>query len=175
MRLVNAEWKARCRHPEAARRAAVAAGARLANAGRQVDTYYDVPRGRLKLREGDLGREIVFYERADGARTRESRVLLVHDPPAELGPLLGAACGVRVVVGKRRELFRAGAVKVHVDEVEGLGSFVEVEVEGPEGADLAPLAAEAERWRGLLGVAEADLVPVSYSDLLLARSATIPG
>jgi adenylate cyclase class IV len=167
MTLINAEWKARWRRgPEAARQAVEAAGARLERAGAQVDTYFVVPRGRLKLREGDLERSLIFYERPDTPGTRESRVVLVPAPPPELGALLAAACGVRGVVRKTRERYRAGPVKVHLDQVDGLGSFVEVEVEGPDGSDVAPLAAEAERWRALLGLRAEEIVPVSYADLL---------
>jgi len=135
---------------------------------RQVDTYFDVPHGRLKLREVAGARaELIYYERTDLTAVISSRVHLVSlgDSQAVL-VLLTAALGVRARVTKTREVWRWESVQVHLDTVEGLGTFVEFEktVEDPQ--VLEPAMDELRRLMAELGVRGADLVDRSYGDLI---------
>ena len=127
---VNLEAKALDPDPEATRRACVELGASEAGLLRQRDTYFETRSGRLKLRE-DLGAataELIAYERptVDGIRVSRYRRVAVA-APAETLELLAAALGVSGVVEKERRLFLYRNVRIHLDEVEHLGTFVELE------------------------------------------------
>jgi adenylate cyclase, class 2 len=164
----NVEWKARVADPEAALRTALAAGAEDAGTLWQRDTYFHVVAGRLKLREQEPGiAELVQYERMDrpSARTSAYRVVPALDPDALLDALT-AALGVRVVVEKTRRLLLHDRTRIHLDAVSLLGSFVEVEAVVAAGERLEEAHARAERWRERLGIEDADLLAVSYADLL---------
>jgi len=134
----------------------------------QDDTFFACANGRLKLRAfaGGAG-ELIFYRRADAAGPKESFYVLA--PVADCGALreaLTLACGQAGRVRKRRELWLAGRTRVHLDRVEGLGAFLELEVVlGPEEATEAG-DEEARRLLSALGVAPAQLVEQAYVDLL---------
>lgn len=166
------EIKARCADPERARHALSEHRARLAGVDRQLDTYFRCPSGRLKLREGTIERALIHYLREDIPGPKRSEVLLYEPHPGdELKLILERALGVLVVVDKRRAIYFAGNVKLHVDEVEGLGSFIEIEAIADEGhPDRATLLAQCREFMALLGVEEQDLIECSYSDLLLRKA-----
>lgn len=135
---------------------------------RQVDTYFRVPTGRLKLRqEGDgPGGTLIAYHRAEEAASRNSdyQLLSVSDA-AGAREMLAGTLGVLVVVDKRRELYLTGATRVHLDEVAGLGSFVELEtVIEDQPVDVA--RDEHRQVLVRLGLSGYDVVSVSYSDLM---------
>jgi predicted adenylyl cyclase CyaB len=170
---LNVELKARCADPARVREVLDAAGADFRGVDEQRDVYYEAPRGRLKLRRGAIERALIFYERADAAEVKPSRVTMAHlekaGEPAldDLEGTLAAALGVQTVVEKRREIRFVGNVKFHLDEVPGLGAFVEIEaIEAPDARDEVTLRAQCEAWRTRLGIATADLIADSYSDLV---------
>jgi homotetrameric cytidine deaminase len=166
----NVELKARDADPEATLRRALELGASDEGVLRQRDTYFGRARGRLKLREQEGGRDriaqLIAYQRPDDAQARTSayRIAEVADPDA-LREALDAALGTRVVVDKRRHLLLYENVRIHLDEVDGLGSFVELEGVAAPDSDLARENELVERLRAQLQLGEP--VPVSYSDLLL--------
>lgn len=166
--LRNVEFKARCADPEAARAALRTHGAEGPVHDHQVDTYFRVPSGRLKLREGTVERALIHYARPDTAGPKRSDVTLCPTPAdaTALKQVLAAALGVAVVVDKRREIYRAGNVKLHLDEVAGLGTFVEVEAIATEDQPEPTLHAQCSAWLDALGVRPEDLVAGSYADLL---------
>lgn len=143
-------------------------GAESQDPERQVDTYFRVAHGRLKLRESlQSGPELIHYIRADVAGARESHYQLYRTEDAEgLKAILEKALGVKAVVAKRREIYLIGNVRVHLDKVQDLGSFVELEgiVENP--AELVYVGDEVQRLRQALGIEEHALVKESYSDLI---------
>jgi predicted adenylyl cyclase CyaB len=164
----NVEIKARVADP-AALRVRVAARATAPPAVlAQTDTFFRVPRGRLKLRErGDGSGELIFYERADVAGPRESRYARVAcADPAALAGVLAGALGVRGVVRKRRQLFMIGRTRIHLDDVAGLGSFMEIEVVLADGEAAADGEREARALLAALEVPAAALVAPAYIDLL---------
>ncbi|HET7035514.1 MAG TPA: class IV adenylate cyclase [Thermomicrobiaceae bacterium] len=166
----NLELKVPLPALSAARERARMLGAEPAGVQEQTDAYFDVPHGRLKLRRiaGQREATLIAYRRPDEAASRYSDYLLA--PAAEpdaLGEVLVRALGVLVVVRKRRELWRFGATRIHLDEVEGLGSFVELEtVLGGQPVEAAE--AEHRLVRDRLGLADLLPIPGSYGDLLLA-------
>lgn len=134
----------------------------------QRDTFFAVERGRLKLRElADGGAELIWYERADRAGPGESRYQVVPTAqPLPLGRALRRALGVRGVVRKRRELFRVGSARIHVDDVDGLGAFLEIEVVLAPGDTRERGEALARELMQALELRPEDLVEVAYIDLL---------
>lgn len=134
----------------------------------QDDTFFHAPRGRLKLRVfSDGSGELIAYERADGLQARASEYVRVpvSDPDA-LREALGRALGERGRVRKRRWLLRAGPTRIHLDEVQGLGHFLELEVVMREGEPDAQGVATAEALMQALGLRDAPRVGGAYLDLL---------
>jgi homotetrameric cytidine deaminase len=162
----NVEVKARDADPAGTLARALALGASDEGVLRQRDTYFAVARGRLKLREQEPGgAQLIAYERPDeaAARTSAYRLADVADPQATR-EALDAALGTLVVVVKRRRLLLWEDVRIHLDEVDGLGSFVELE--GVAAAD-SDLSAERERVARLTAeLALGEPSGASYSDLL---------
>jgi homotetrameric cytidine deaminase len=165
----NIELKARDPQPARTLELALALGAEDRGEIAQTDTYFSRARGRLKLREQDPGdAELIQYRRANapGARESEYRRVPVADAHALRGAL-DAALGTLVVVEKRRRLLLLENVRIHLDEVEGLGKFLELEAVAGAESDLAAEHDKVSRLRAELEVGEDSLVPQSYSDLLL--------
>jgi len=164
---VNVELKAFDRDPEATTARCVALGATPAGTLRQTDTYFASRRGRLKLRsEGDS--ELIAYRRADDADATESTYVLAPvSAPDAVSQALEAALGVVVVVSKRRRLLHWEGVRIHLDEVDDLGSFIEFEAVLPDAGDLGTARAKIARLRDELGIEDDALVPAGYADLLL--------
>jgi homotetrameric cytidine deaminase len=171
----NIELKARDPNPAQSLQRALALGAEDKGEIRQVDTYFARAHGRLKLREQQSGGsplwdELIEYSRADSTEARASTYLRVPvaDAPT-LQDALDAAYGTLVTVTKRRRLLFWEGVRIHLDEVEGLGSFLELEAVAEPGSDLSPEHDKVERLRAELGIEDEDLVATSYSDLLMAK------
>jgi homotetrameric cytidine deaminase len=168
----NVELKVRDADPAATLSRALAFGATDEGVLRQRDTYFGRSRARLKLREQlgpgpeDQIAQLIAYQRADSdaARTSAYRIADVADPAA-VREALDAAFGTVVVVDKRRHLLLYDTVRIHLDEVEGLGAFVELEGVAGADSDLTREHELVERLRRELALG--DPVAVSYSDLLL--------
>jgi homotetrameric cytidine deaminase len=164
----NVELKARDADPSRTLSRALALGAADEGELRQRDTYFAVRHGRLKLREEEPGgARLIGYARPDGAEARTSAYRLVETPDADgLRAALAAALDVRVVVVKRRRLLLWEGVRIHLDEVDGLGSFVELEAVAAEGSDLTREHELVARLRDELEIADDALVATGYADLL---------
>jgi homotetrameric cytidine deaminase len=140
---------------------------------RQRDTYFRTRAGRLKLREEEPGGAVLIqYDRPDEAAARESRYRLTRvQDPDDLRASLDAALGTLVVVDKERHLFLWDGVRIHLDTVEGLGTFVELEGVAPEESDLGPEREKVAQLQERLGIET--VVTDSYSDRLLGAEALI--
>jgi len=140
----------------------------------QDDTFFFCGNGRLKLREFTPHQgELIFYRRADQAGPRESfHVRAATTEPARLRQALTLAYGASGRVIKQRRLFLLGRTRIHLDQVRGLGSFLELEVvlEEAEPADRG--AREAEKIMQQLGIASSQWIEGAYVDLLAAIGAT---
>jgi predicted adenylyl cyclase CyaB len=134
----------------------------------QVDTYFRTSAGRLKLRESSLsGGQLIPYFRPDdgGPRRSDYQVIAVESAPA-LRSMLEEMLGVHRVVRKRREILLFENVRIHLDEVEGLGRFLEFEAvfDGtPEEEERQH--AKVRRLMGELGISDDDLVAGSYEGM----------
>ena len=135
----------------------------------QIDTYFKVNHGRLKLREGNIENHLIQYHRPNQAQPKTSKVLLYKsNPETNLKAILTNALGVLVVVDKKRKIFFIDNVKFHIDEVNSLGAFVEVEAIGVEGTDLEEeLRRQCNTYLKILGIKSDELVTHSYSDMML--------
>jgi predicted adenylyl cyclase CyaB len=165
----NFEIKARCADLDAARARAARIATRRVGIDHQVDTYFRVRAGRLKLRESSLsGGQLVPYLRPDlpGPKRADYRVVPVADA-AGLKTLLAEILGVHRVVEKEREIFLVENVRIHLDRVKGLGTFLELEAvfDGSRGAEAEQRLA-VERLMTELGVRDEDLVDGSYEGLI---------
>lgn len=172
MSYLNVEIKARCGQQDKVRQYLVSQGADLKGTDHQTDTYFNVPKGRLKLREGNIENNLIFYERPDQSGPKQSAFQLVKVADAAgLKNALASANGIKVVVEKSREIYYIKNVKFHIDQVPGLGTFIEIEagnITAPE-LDAVQLKAQCDFYLQEFGVTKQDLVEVSYSDLLMAQ------
>lgn len=165
----NIELKARLRDPAAARARAAALARRPAEVLHQEDTFFRVQRGRLKLREFGTGQgELIAYERADLEGPKESHYQIVETAdPAALKRALTATCGVLGVVLKKRELYLVGQTRIHLDEVTGLGAFLELEFVLRDGQAIEEGHREVASLLESLGIEPCDFLAVAYVDLLV--------
>jgi predicted adenylyl cyclase CyaB len=139
----------------------------------QDDTFFSVPHGRLKLRVfGDGSGELIHYHRldSDGPKRSDYRIAPVSEPES-LREVLALGCGLLGRVRKSRILALVGLTRIHLDQVEGLGDFLEIEVVLREGQTEAEGQGEAQALMARLGVTTQDLVPGAYLDLLRVQQA----
>lgn len=134
----------------------------------QDDTFFVCPNGRLKLRSfADGVGELIFYRRANQTGPKESFYLRSSTAePEVLRESLGLAYGISGRVVKHRILFIAGQTRIHLDDVQGLGTFLELEVVLNEGQTAEEGKAEARRIMNLLSIDSAQLIDCAYVDLL---------
>jgi adenylate cyclase class 2 len=171
MAFLNVEIKALSNDPTFVRNYLLSHNADFRGVDEQTDTYFNVPNGRLKLREGAIENNLIFYERTDQAGPKSSHFHLVQvEDNKAMKEVLTASLGVKVVVQKKREIYYIRNVKFHIDEVPGLGSFVEIEA-GNISADLSQpeLKEQCDFYLKELKIAYDDLVEISYSDMLLGK------
>ncbi len=164
----NVELKAKVCDVAAFRRRAEALSDTPVEILDQHDTFLAAPRGRLKLRAlGPTAGELIHYERADrrGAKSSTYAIVSTEDPDG-LRALLGKALGVRGVVIKRRFLYRIGRTRVHLDVVDRLGAFVELEVVLDDEQTVRQGRDTAHRVSEQLGIDPRDTVSGAYIDLL---------
>lgn len=164
----NIEIKARARDFDGLRRRAQAISASAGETIRQQDTFFITPRGRLKLRELEgVPAQLIYYDRPDqgGPKRSDYRIFETSDPQG-LKDMLALAYGVRGVVRKTRYLYLAGQTRIHVDDVEGLGQFMELEVVLRPGQTDVEGQGIAEGLMNDLGVDRADLLEAAYMDLM---------
>jgi adenylate cyclase class 2 len=165
----NLELKARDREPARSLLVCEAIGANDEGTLRQVDTYFAVPRGRLKLREQPPRTEaqLIAYERPDVPGRKESGYQIVPTSEADgLKAALATVLEVRVVVRKVRRLFVFEGVRIHLDRVDGLGDFIEFEGVETTGADLASFEPVLADLCLSFEIADGDHLSTGYSDLL---------
>lgn len=165
------EIKAKCNNPEKIRKILETQSADYKGTDHQIDTYFVVPEGRLKLRQGNIENTLIHYKRNNQAGPKKSKVNLYkpHDGEALKNTLL-AALDVLVVVDKLRHIYFIDNVKFHVDEVKGLGSFAEIEaIDDTDTVSEEILLKQCRHFMELLEIQSEDLIEVSYSDMLMEK------
>ncbi len=167
----NVELKARDPSPERSLAICDELGAEPRGLLRQRDTYFQAPRGRLKLREEDGAKpQLIAYRRSNRAESRQSNYRIVEVGQAgELKDALTDTLGIEVVIVKERRLFLWKGVRIHLDEVEGLGGFIEFEAPVPATAEVAVCEERVGELSRAFGIADSDLIGGSYCDLWAER------
>jgi predicted adenylyl cyclase CyaB len=164
----NIEIKAYARNFAEIRRRAEALSDSSVEIIPQEDTFFNTPQGRLKLRVLSANQgQLIYYTRPnkEGPKRSDYHIFLTSDPE-NLKRVLELAHGIRGVVRKTRYLYRVGQTRVHLDDVEGLGQFMELEVVLGDGQNDAEGQAIAEGLMTRLGVERTDLLEGAYMDLL---------
>lgn len=171
MPFLNVEIKAKCPDPEFVKNYLEKNNATYKGLDEQTDTYFNVANGRLKLREGTIENNLIWYERPNQAGPKNSHFHLVKVPDAAtLKQMLAESIGVKVVVQKKRHIYYIQNIKFHIDTVPGLGSFVEIEAGNMLVAlSQEQLQAQCDFYRKELKISEEDLIDRSYSDMLLEK------
>ena len=167
----NIELKARCSDLHRAAGVAESLGAILYPVERQHDTYFRVARGRLKLRRRwvdgrELPSELIWYERPNASQQRASDYSLVAvDQGEQLCAQLAGALGVANEVSKRRTVYLHAGVRIHLDAVHGLGTFIEFEAIVDADCDDVTAHSKLDRLRAVFAITPEQIVSGSYADL----------
>jgi predicted adenylyl cyclase CyaB len=172
---LNVEIKARCADPSFIRNYLLKNKGEFKGIDEQTDTYFKVPNGRLKLREGNIENNLIYYDRNNQAGPKSSHFHLVKiDDAKGLKEVLKKSCGIKVIVRKRREIYYIDNVKFHIDEVPELGSFIEIEAGNIlANKTEAELNDQCNFYLKEFGIRDEDLIPGSYSDMLMKVSNSI--
>ena len=168
----NVEIKARIENPSALLERATAVFDSDPVEILQDDTFFFCANGRLKLRELSPSHgQLIFYQRADSRGPKESSYFISNtSEPASLRQTLALSLGVSGRVRKRRRLFLIGNIRVHLDHVEGLGHFVELEVVLTEGESIEAGRVAAHNLMKQLGISEESLLDGAYVDMLASST-----
>ena len=134
----------------------------------QMDTFYYTPSGRLKLRESSLyGTFLIPYVRSDQEGPKESDYALIElKDPDKVKELLALILGKRIVVKKKRQIYIYQNIRIHFDEVENLGSFIELEAVIKNEDELDANQTKVEQLTAFFGVKQEDLIAEAYADML---------
>lgn len=166
---INIEIKARTSNPDQIRNILKSLNADFKGIDHQIDTYFKITSGRLKLREGNIENCLIYYQRPNQAGPKQSDVTLFPtEPGSPIKALLTQALGVLAIVDKQREIYFIDNVKFHIDQVLGLGSFVEIEaIATDDKLTRDQLLDQCGHYQKLLNIQESDLLEESYSDMVL--------
>lgn len=165
----NIEIKAKCSSHDKIRKILRANNARFCGMDKQIDTYFKVMQGRLKLREGKLENYLVYYERENKKQAKQSSVMLFKtEKNSELKEILAKSLGILAKLEKYREIYSIKNVRFNLDNVRDLGTFVEIEVRQVQGKNMEKkkLLQQCSYYKNLLNIQKNDLIAGSYSDLL---------
>ncbi len=171
MATVNIEFKAKTNRLEELEKKLLTLNPLFIGIDEQCDTYFNVPTGRLKLREGNIENTLIFYERSNTAGAKQSNIILYHhQPDKSLKEILTKVNGIKVVVDKKRKIYFIDNVKFHFDVVKGLGTFAEVEAIDKTGdIGVERLKEQCSFYAGFLEILPEDYIANSYSDMLLQQ------
>lgn len=167
-----AEIKARCLNPHSIESHLSNLKAEFKGIDHQIDTYYQVPTGKLKIREGNVENTLIRYNRVELKGIKKSNVDFVRLSPEQVAPLkslFSSLYNSLVVVDKKRKIFFIDHVKFHIDLVDGLGSFVEIEAIGPSTQPYDELLVDCQRYMDLFEISKESCIDCSYSDLLMPQ------
>lgn len=170
MLILNIEFKAKTNDLPAAEKILLQHNPRFVGEDHQIDTYFNIESGRMKLREGNIENALIHYERENTAGSKSSQVLLYqHLPDENLKTILIKAMGIKAVVDKKRKIYFIDNVKFHFDTVQNLGTFIEVEAIDKDGSiGKEKLQEQCDFYAAMFGIKQVDFMAVSYSDMIMS-------
>jgi adenylate cyclase, class 2 len=171
MATINFEFKAKAIALDVLEKKLLTLNPKYIGEDNQIDTYFNTPTGRLKLREGNIENSLIYYERINTAGAKQSNILLYqHVPDKTLKEILVTVNGIKVVVDKKRKIYFIDNVKFHFDVVKGLGTFVEVEaIDSTGDIGIEKLKDQCSYYAVFFNITPDDYIAVSYSDLILEK------
>ena len=172
MGILTVEIKAKSENQTEIRKILKSKKAEYKGTDHQVDTYFNVENGRLKLREGNIENNLIHYIRENIKGPKQSKIILFKsEPNSTLKQLLTTAIGVLTIIDKKREIYFVENVKFHIDTVKELGTFVEIEAIDKDGTiGKEELLSQCEYYLDLFNIPKSNLISVSYSDLILTKN-----
>jgi predicted adenylyl cyclase CyaB len=173
---INFEFKTRAKDPDKSEKKLLELNPVFIGVDKQTDTYFNVAKGRLKLREGNIENALIYYERQNVAGAKQSDILLYqHQPDKSLKDILIKLHGIKVVVHKIRKIYFIENVKFHFDTIKELGTFIEVEAIdntgniGSDGYRIEKLKEQCNKYADIFEIKSEDYISLSYSDMILKR------
>jgi predicted adenylyl cyclase CyaB len=172
MNIKNYEFKARVTDLEKYESKLLTLNPQFHGVDNQTDTYFNVPKGRLKLREGNIENSLINYNRENVADSKLSNIILFkHEPDNALKKILEIQFGIKVVVNKKRKIYFIDNVKFHFDIVETLGTFIEVEViDNNNNFTVEQLKEQCDNYFNFFELNKTDLIDKSYSDMIAEKN-----
>jgi len=167
---INVEIKARCDDPDKVIDLLISNGASLSYEDHQTDVYIDVVHGRLKLRKSPRENYLIHYHRKNMLGPKKSEVILAPVKSVDsLEKILAKVIGKLVTVKKKRKVYFQDNVEFYIDDVEDIGTFLEIEAKDIRG-DIGEerLTEQCNHYIKLLNISQEDLIPCSYADMLLS-------
>jgi predicted adenylyl cyclase CyaB len=137
----------------------------------QEDTFFNIPKGRLKLRETDNNSALIYYDRKDSLEPSQSDIAISFtENPDTLKSVLSKSLGIRGVVNKKRILYKYAQTRIHLDNVKRLGKFIELEVVLKSGQTLKDGETIANKLMDEFGIQKNNLIDVAYIDLIEGKN-----
>jgi len=168
MDILNIEIKSKIDNAQRIRDILKIQGAEFKGVDHQIDTYFKVASGKLKLREGKIENSLIRYERIETKNLKKSNIVLqkLGKDNSGLKNILTEQLGVEVVVDKQREIYFIDNVKFHIDQVVTLGEFVEIEAISHGSFTEEELRSQCDKYIHLLDLKSSDFIDKSYSDMI---------
>jgi adenylate cyclase, class 2 len=167
---LDIEIKARCEDQKKIREILKQKKATFIGKFDMEDVYYNVKNGRLKSRVGDIEDILIQYNREIKSLPKRSDFLVsIINKEANIIPSLKKALGIKAIVKKQREIYILGNIRFHIDNVAGIGKFIEIEARGEKESQLKGLRKQIEEYSKLFKIKKEDLIAGSYSDLMLEK------
>ena len=168
--MIDVEIKAKFDNHEKVRRILKERNAEFRGIDKQIDVYFNTKTGRLKLRKGEIENILISYSRENIKDIKPSDFILYKSTnPLLLEKMLKSTLGELISVEKKREIYYIDNVKFNLDEVKGLGKFVEIEAMTDNPKDIPKLRKVVEEYIQLFDISKSDIQSHSYSDLLLEK------
>ncbi|MCK5158410.1 MAG: class IV adenylate cyclase [Candidatus Heimdallarchaeota archaeon] len=168
--MIDVEIKAKCEDHARIRNILKKKGALFGGEDHQIDVYFKSPTGRLKIRKSTIESVLVYYIRDNIKGIKPSEYYLYKAPePEKLEELLKIALGELITVKKKREVYFIDNVKFNIDDVKGLGKFVEIEAITTNPDEIEHMDEIIRSYIKLFDIKEIDIQSHSYSDLLLEK------
>ena len=163
MNIKNFEFKAKIDEIEKYENKLLTLNPKFQGLDHQIDTYFNVQYGRLKLREGNIENALINYDRENVSGSKESQIILYkHEPNIALKEILTKQLGVKIIVDKKRKIYFIDNVKFHFDIVENLGTFMEVEaIDNKEEFTIEELKEQCDKYFSFFELTQNNLIDKS--------------